>query len=408
MREKRKTLDKKSENLNLKNISKKQKFQERGITLIALVVTIVILLILSGVTLNIALSDNGLFDKTKKAAEDYEIATDEEQRKIAMLEAAMNLNGTEYKSTYNGKEVTVPIPAGFAVSEVEGENSVEDGLVIIDSKGNEFVWIPCSSEEYVGANWNDGWKKWMYRDDDDIEWSDPQTEVGVESLTKLEQKSSGSVGFYVARYEAGIPDEADFYADSEGDTYYDWSKKDVDSYNPVSKRGVQAWNCLSRNKALRLSIKMYSDNKSISSYLIDSHAWNYICNKIIAGNADDGTSVDESSRGNYKDSPSSIYRDMDVLYAYHAGDDSFFGGDFQSNERQVYHKGRISEEVMPGNDDGYLLELSTGASEKFKVYNIYDMAGNVCEYTTEIGVGGTAIGDHIKTVVRGGSFKEKR
>ena len=55
MRGKRKTLDKKSENLKFKKISKKQKFQERGITLIALVVTIIILLILSGVTLNIAI-----------------------------------------------------------------------------------------------------------------------------------------------------------------------------------------------------------------------------------------------------------------------------------------------------------------------------------------------------------------
>ena len=55
MRDKRKTLDKKSKNLKFKKIAKKQKLQERGITLIALVVTIIILLILSGVTLSIAI-----------------------------------------------------------------------------------------------------------------------------------------------------------------------------------------------------------------------------------------------------------------------------------------------------------------------------------------------------------------
>ena len=46
--------------------------KEKGITLIALVVTIIILLILAGVTLSLALSENGLFDKTKDAAEEYQ------------------------------------------------------------------------------------------------------------------------------------------------------------------------------------------------------------------------------------------------------------------------------------------------------------------------------------------------
>ena len=46
--------------------------KEKGITLIALVVTIIILLILAGVTLSLALSENGLFDKTKGAAEEYQ------------------------------------------------------------------------------------------------------------------------------------------------------------------------------------------------------------------------------------------------------------------------------------------------------------------------------------------------
>ena len=85
MREKRKTLDKKEENLNFKKITKKQKLQERGITLIALVVTIVILLILSGVTLNIALSDNGLFSKTKEAVEKYENSSETDALGLSIM-----------------------------------------------------------------------------------------------------------------------------------------------------------------------------------------------------------------------------------------------------------------------------------------------------------------------------------
>lgn len=52
--------------------------KEKGITLIALVVTIIILLILAGVTLSLALNDNGLFDKTKDAADKYSQQQDEE------------------------------------------------------------------------------------------------------------------------------------------------------------------------------------------------------------------------------------------------------------------------------------------------------------------------------------------
>ena len=65
MRDKRKTLDKKSNNLKIKKLAKKQKLQERGITLIALVITIIILLILAGVTLNIAIRRKWIVWKSK-------------------------------------------------------------------------------------------------------------------------------------------------------------------------------------------------------------------------------------------------------------------------------------------------------------------------------------------------------
>ena len=47
--------------------------KERGITLIALVVTIIILLILAGVTLSLAGTQGGLFDKSRTAANKYEV-----------------------------------------------------------------------------------------------------------------------------------------------------------------------------------------------------------------------------------------------------------------------------------------------------------------------------------------------
>ena len=99
MRGEKKTLDKKGENLKLRKIAQKQKMKERGITLIALVVTIVILLILAGVTLNIALSNNGLFNKAKTAADEYNQKSLEEELQILFAEKQME----NYENKSSGK-----------------------------------------------------------------------------------------------------------------------------------------------------------------------------------------------------------------------------------------------------------------------------------------------------------------
>ena len=63
----------------------KRNRQEKGITLIALVVTIIILLILAGVTLGTVLSDGGLIDKTKEAIGKYEDAEGKEQEELGKV-----------------------------------------------------------------------------------------------------------------------------------------------------------------------------------------------------------------------------------------------------------------------------------------------------------------------------------
>lgn len=54
--------------------------KKNGITLIALVITIIILLILAGVVINLTIGENGLFSKTKNSSIDYEKARN--KRKI--------------------------------------------------------------------------------------------------------------------------------------------------------------------------------------------------------------------------------------------------------------------------------------------------------------------------------------
>ena len=78
-----------------------------------------------------------------------EEAKEDELRRLTALEAATNIENTTHTDNSTGEEKTVTIPAGFAVSQVEGENTIEDGLVIIDQNGNEFVWVPVKVNQNI-------------------------------------------------------------------------------------------------------------------------------------------------------------------------------------------------------------------------------------------------------------------
>ena len=77
-------------------------------------------------------------------------------RRLTALEAATNLEDTTYTDNSTGEEKTITIPAETAVSQVEGENTLKDGLVIIDKNGNEWVWIevPRTVEVYPTVEQN--------------------------------------------------------------------------------------------------------------------------------------------------------------------------------------------------------------------------------------------------------------
>ena len=83
-----------SENRISRNeLSKKKSFQEKGITLIALVVTIIILLILAGVTISQITGNEGLFQRTKQAAEQYEKESLREEMRLAILDKQLENSG---------------------------------------------------------------------------------------------------------------------------------------------------------------------------------------------------------------------------------------------------------------------------------------------------------------------------
>ena len=133
-------------------MQKKKELKQRGITLIALVVTIVILLILAGVTLSLSLSQNGLFSRAQNAADKYKKAQNDEKQMIEELERqfekplVQTITETNHGNikAKDSLENPVLIPGGFKFAG-SSEDTVEDGIIIEDDEGNQFIWIPVSN-----------------------------------------------------------------------------------------------------------------------------------------------------------------------------------------------------------------------------------------------------------------------
>ena len=186
-----------------KENSRKKQIRQTGITLIALVVTIVVLLILAGVTINAVLGDNGIFKTAREAVNKFNEAQQEEEQELANLLNELNniLNDSgditepeeptepeppTVPESWDTSKVTpklsddnqyVPVPIGFTASTVETERKVEDGFVIKqDGTQNEYVWIPANIEN-------------MY-----TEVQTPIKLTGVETTTSIYSKLRGVTG----------------------------------------------------------------------------------------------------------------------------------------------------------------------------------------------------------------------
>ena len=166
-----------------KSISKKQNLLKMkrnntsGITLIALVITIIVLLILAGVSIAMLTGENGILTQAQKAKTETENAATNEAARLDeynnTLENWINGGTTGVNkpetdenglylnnSTINGEEIGTAmnptIPAGFKPVNTEtsswGDGStapaaedVNNGLVIEDKSGSQFVWIPVET-----------------------------------------------------------------------------------------------------------------------------------------------------------------------------------------------------------------------------------------------------------------------
>ena len=119
--------------------------KNKGITLIALVITIIILLILAGVSIAMLTGNNGILIQAKLAKENTEVAKEQEEKDLDKINSYINEKTIKDNYTdINGDKAT--IPEGFSVDETE--NVISKGLVVHGpdkangDNGSEFVWVP--------------------------------------------------------------------------------------------------------------------------------------------------------------------------------------------------------------------------------------------------------------------------
>lgn len=296
---------------------KKIRREDKGITLIALVVTIIILLILAGVAITLIVGNNGLFARAQNAANTWKKAEANEKEEIGKFERLYDetvknlglgnvsenggatkpvgeITGEETRNTQvvdkNGDKAFVP--AGFIVD--ENANIVEEGLVVIDKKGgnadtvgNEFVWVPCTLD---GANESLKYNRyvftrenptWNYRQSL-ILGTDGEYEKDADGSYKIQrvdnisyyfheamsEKERASIerygGYYIGRYEAGV--------DSE--------RSEVSNINDVAriKASLPVYNNVTRDEAITIAERMYVGKSKLCS----SYAWDTAL-KFIGG-----------------------------------------------------------------------------------------------------------------------------
>ena len=366
--------------MQIKN--RKLKVNNKGITLIALVITIIVLLILAGVAIATLTGDNGVLTKAvtakdrtteaeaKEAVQLEAIGSIDEttgkfnkedfktnvKKNLGLTDSSIKENENKITVTYKGYDVTVDattgkvtavvktgetlpagdyntgttvaeaivqdkpyeentiitdefgnkikIPTGFKVIKDNPSDptpSVKDGIVIQDTTyegtiGSEFVWIPVgeiktSETETVTINLG------RYSFNSEGEESDypgsykEENSKDTENLLnygntiatdigdfKLKASAEQSGGYYIGRYEARVDNatlEETEIVNPGPYGYYNGSDTKWTGYTGgqlVTKPDSQVWNYVTQNKAAELSKDMYKD-KTFTSDLMNSYAW---------------------------------------------------------------------------------------------------------------------------------------
>ena len=259
-----------------------------------------------------------------------------------------DITGSETQNTETQDSLgnKVVIPAGFKV--VNPQDNVEKGIIIEDvsagdanTEGSQFVWIPVGK-----IKTSQGEKTiTLGRYDFNTSGNVIQVSSSFKEETASEHASSGygntiakdinafknsanaNGGYYIGRYEAG-----DALATSSA------RRSNTSDTNPiVCKTGVYPYNFITQPQAASLCQNMYSSN-NFTSDLINSYAW-----------------------------------DTAIVFIQECSGDKNYSKQIGRNAKRSLQK--VGESILANVD--------SGDESKDVRCNIYDMAGNTMEFTTE-------------------------
>ena len=272
------------------------------------------------------------------------------------------------------------LPTGF--THVEG-TSLDNGYTVQDSKGNQFVWVevPKTADVYPTAGLKitefttDAYTKIendlhtytsVYRKDEFTdEWgtkennySQDSTGMTSDQYTELKQKMLKSIyqngGFYIGKYETGI----------EGTPRTSGDANTMPTETPVIKQNAYPYNWVTSSQAQALASKFASDLNGYTSSLLFGVQWDLTLKYLETKGATQAElNSDSTNWGNYYDNLWNITNT---------------NSKYSTNDGRTWTNGAHGKKYSSAS-----ILLSTGASDTFSKQGIYDLAGNVDEWTLE-------------------------